>query len=67
MAGPFRVRGSSDRSGHSAALRLGDYEQAMARFVAMAHRYEIDDDPVAYFAYAARTVTRKILGTDSAC
>jgi hypothetical protein len=36
-----------------AALRLGDYESAVTRFVAMADRYGIDGYPLAYFAYAA--------------
>ncbi len=36
-----------------AALRHGDYEQAVNRFVAMADRYPIEGYPLAYFAYAA--------------
>lgn len=36
-----------------AAVRLGDYETAVTRFVAMAERYPIEGYPLAYFAYAA--------------
>jgi len=35
------------------ALRLGGYETAVKRFVAMADHYDIDGYPLAYFAYAA--------------
>jgi len=36
-----------------AAVRLGDYDSAVSRFVAMADHYGISDYPLAYFAYAA--------------
>src|SRR5262249_13136967 len=36
-----------------AAVRLGDYEAAVARFVAMADHYPIEGYPLGYFAYAA--------------
>jgi hypothetical protein len=36
-----------------AAVRWGDYDTAVARFLAMADHYPIEDYPLAYFAYAA--------------
>jgi hypothetical protein len=43
-----------------AALRLGDYEAAVNRFVIMADRYPIEGYPLAFFAYAAAKTGDKV-------